>query len=236
MRAATFFKINFFASLFATFLGGCTQNSTSLEEAVNEEEALAYVDEVDANDTFEEFAINEDELAQLENQEVETPNADDVVEEFSIAEDDSHADNLVADYRPEEDVVPLTTTSDEPSTGSYIVRPGDTLSEIAFKVLGTSKRWKELAEFNNLDQPGRIFPGDEIKYPAEQEEQIFADAKEQVTVQKGDSLASISKALFGTQKAWKYLWRLNEGVVPNPNQIYAGQVLNYFPIDRAVAH
>lgn len=236
MRAAIFIKINFLGLLLATFMGGCAQSSVSLEEAVNEDEALAYVDEVDANDTFEEFAISEDELAQVDYKELETANADDVAEEYLIADDDSYADNLVADYRPEEGVAPSITTSEKSSTGSYIVRPGDTLSEIAFKVLGTSKRWRELAEFNNLDEPGRIYPGDEIKYPEEQEGQIFADAKEQITVQKGDSLASISKALFGTQKAWKYLWRLNEGVVPNPNQIYAGQVLNYFPIDRAVAH
>ena len=72
MRAAIFIKINFLGLLLATFMGGCAQSSVSLEEAVNEDEALAYVDEVDANDTFEEFAISEDELAQVDYKELET--------------------------------------------------------------------------------------------------------------------------------------------------------------------
>ncbi|NBI29937.1 5'-nucleotidase C-terminal domain-containing protein [Chengkuizengella marina] len=52
----------------------------------------------------------------------------------------------------------------EPTTGIYIVVPGDYLSKIAVKYNTT---WQELQKLNQLDNPNLIFPDQEIIVPAE---------------------------------------------------------------------
>ncbi|MEZ4210251.1 MAG: LysM domain-containing protein [Patescibacteria group bacterium] len=48
------------------------------------------------------------------------------------------------------------------SSGTYIVKPGDTLSIIAGEL---NLDWKELAEFNDLKPPYSLNVGDELKLP-----------------------------------------------------------------------
>ncbi|MFS1514150.1 5'-nucleotidase C-terminal domain-containing protein [Chengkuizengella sp. SCS-71B] len=52
----------------------------------------------------------------------------------------------------------------EPTTGIYIVVPGDYLSKIAVKYNTT---WQELQKLNQLDNPNLIFPDQEIIVPAQ---------------------------------------------------------------------
>jgi len=47
------------------------------------------------------------------------------------------------------------------------------------------------------------------------------------TVQKGDTLASISDTLFGDSKFWPKIWAINNIGITNPHQIYPGQKI-YF--------
>lgn len=49
----------------------------------------------------------------------------------------------------------------------YEVQSGDTLSEISLKLLGTSKRTKEIMELNGIDDPKRIRAGAKLKIPRE---------------------------------------------------------------------
>jgi LysM repeat protein len=65
----------------------------------------------------------------------------------------------------------------EGSEDPYIVRPGDTLSGIAGKLLGDTKRWPELLEANpQVTDPQVIFPGDTIVLPgAGEKEGLAAD-------------------------------------------------------------
>jgi nucleoid-associated protein YgaU len=49
---------------------------------------------------------------------------------------------------------------------SYTVRRGDTLGNISLKTLGTSKRWQEIADLNNLDDEDAISAGTVLKIPA----------------------------------------------------------------------
>jgi LysM repeat protein len=48
---------------------------------------------------------------------------------------------------------------------TYTVKRGETLGEIAQKVLGTSRRWKELAEYNKLDDPDHVEAGTVLRVP-----------------------------------------------------------------------
>lgn len=49
---------------------------------------------------------------------------------------------------------------------SYTVRKGDTLGDISRKTLGTSKRWQEIVDLNNLDDEDNIPIGTVLRIPA----------------------------------------------------------------------
>lgn len=49
----------------------------------------------------------------------------------------------------------------------YIVRPGDTLSKIAAKQLGSAGKWRLIADINNLVDPNRIRVGQCLRLPQE---------------------------------------------------------------------
>jgi LysM repeat protein len=49
-------------------------------------------------------------------------------------------------------------------TKVYIVKRGDTLSGISYKLYGDVSRWRELASENKIRNPHLIYPGDRIKY------------------------------------------------------------------------
>lgn len=48
---------------------------------------------------------------------------------------------------------------------TYTVRKGETLGDISLKMLGTSRRWKELAEFNRIEDEDSILAGTVLKLP-----------------------------------------------------------------------
>ena len=52
----------------------------------------------------------------------------------------------------------------KPAT-SYVVQRGDTLMSICRKIYGDGLRYKEVMELNNIDDPDKIFIGQEIKLP-----------------------------------------------------------------------
>ena len=113
---------------------------------------------------------------------------------------------------------------------TYVVQPGDSLSKISKLVYGTTSRWKEIADANNISGT-KIFPGDALSINSEREGYNSAVAsltKQTVTVQKGDTLATIAKQVFGSSAYWKVLYQYNKSKISNPNKIYAGQVLTYY--------
>jgi nucleoid-associated protein YgaU len=60
-----------------------------------------------------------------------------------------------------------TSPRSTPSVGKYTVKAGDTLSELAYKLMGTSKKTTELFQFNRdvMPDPDTIFPGMILQYP-----------------------------------------------------------------------
>ena len=45
------------------------------------------------------------------------------------------------------------------------------------------------------------------------------------TVQKGDSLSKIAKAVYGDPNQWKAIHQANQDTIKNPDLIFPGQVL-----------
>lgn len=63
-------------------------------------------------------------------------------------------------------VAPLKTAPGKIELASYTVKRGDTLGDISKRTLGTSKRWQEILELNNIDDEDALTPGAVLKLPA----------------------------------------------------------------------
>jgi nucleoid-associated protein YgaU len=121
-----------------------------------------------------------------------------------------------------------------PEIGSkmaYYVMRGDTLGGIAQKIYGSRGRWKSLQAENGLADANKIYPGDVIYYTLTEASKAFAEKYEKgdrqaYTVSKGDTLSGIAAKFFGTQSAWRVLWKENPQVL-NPDRIRVGMVLTY---------
>lgn len=91
---------------------------------------------------------------------------------FTLPELGAILDDLVKPApkpEPKPEPKPAPAPAPEPSNpgGTYTVKKGDSLSQIAKKTLGDMNRWREIFELNRdkLSDPNRIFPGLVLKLP-----------------------------------------------------------------------
>ncbi len=122
--------------------------------------------------------------------------------------------------------------SDGPGQKSYIVQPGDTLGRISRLLYGTSKRWTELAQVNNLDKSSAIYPGDVLQYAADENTASFEAKWEALPHQshivvQNDTLYSIAERVMGNKHYWKLIWRWNAESVADPHHISPGQSIRF---------
>ena len=96
------------------------------------------------------------------------------------------------------------------SDNYYIVKKGDTLSEIALKYHTTVD---ELVKLNNIKNPKLIKVGQKILLPT---------SIVKYTVQKGDTLSKIALKYHTT---WQDIYNKNKDIIKNPNKIKPGQIL-----------
>ncbi|MEY4065862.1 MAG: hypothetical protein RIR26_2070 [Pseudomonadota bacterium] len=121
-----------------------------------------------------------------------------------------------------------------PETGSkmaYYVMRGDTLGAIAQKIYGNRAKWKALQSENGLSDANKIYPGDVIYYTLNDASKAFAEkyesgARQTYTVAKGDTLSQLAAKFYGTQGAWRAVWKENPQVT-NPDRIRVGMVLSF---------
>lgn len=140
-----------------------------------------------------------------------------IIESFGLTEWDSR------DTQP---VVPQSPQTPTDTSNCYIVKSGDTLSEIA-SAHGTT--YQRLAEINNILNPSLIHIGDVIYFESQQTVQpsVPQPSSQPVTsnyyvVQSGDTLSGIA-ASHGT--TYQRLAEINN--IPNPSLIHTGDVI-YF--------
>ena len=95
---------------------------------------------------------------------------------------------------------------------TYVIQPGDTLSEIARRY-GTTVT--ALTRLNKLSDPDRIYAGNTIKVPESGSDS--SSSPQYYTIRSGDTLSEIAQK-FGTSV--NALTRLNG--ISNPDRIYAG--------------
>ena len=130
-------------------------------------------------------------------------------------------------------------------TTNYIVKEGDTLGKIAEKFYGNAAYWEFLAEYNNMDTPSMIYPGQIVTIPrqlvvpyVESQEATVVEAYEAdrtYTVQKGDTLYCIVRVQYGltNQEAVDKLATYNN--LSDPNRLSVGQVLLIPCVEKLLA-
>ncbi|WGL61449.1 LysM peptidoglycan-binding domain-containing protein [Pigmentibacter sp. JX0631] len=115
----------------------------------------------------------------------------------------------------------------------YYVQAGDNLAKISKKIYGKASNWKKIAELNKLSDANRIYAGDVIYYQLSSDSKMFAEKyesapKAKIIVKRGDTLTSISRAVFGKAKDWRVLWKENPHIV-NPDRIKEGVAVYFRP-------
>jgi len=69
-------------------------------------------------------------------------------------------------------------------------------------------------------------PEEPVKTITEELPQAVEPVMTKYKVKKGQTLADVSKEVYGTTKKWKKIYNANKEKIKNPDKIYAGQVLN----------
>ena len=122
---------------------------------------------------------------------------------------------------------------------SYVVKAGDTLSEIAQRELGTAKAWKRIVDANPGLDPKRVRVGQKILLPgagaASGSARVVdgapagerpAGSKDRVhVVRAGETLTGIAAARLDDGRRWREIWDLNRSSLPSSERLAVGQVL-----------
>jgi nucleoid-associated protein YgaU len=126
-----------------------------------------------------------------------------------------------------------------PEPRVWVVKAGDTLSEISQEALGTSKRWQEIVDANPGLDPNRLKVGARLKLPTEGVTLPAGRASEPSPrvaqgdpqpagsatwrVRAGDSLWKIAQRALGDGERWREIAALNPEI--DPSRIREGQSL-----------
>jgi nucleoid-associated protein YgaU len=119
-----------------------------------------------------------------------------------------------------------------PATGGgselYEVKSGDTLMKVAFMVYGDVYQWRKILEANadRISDPARLVKGTQLKVDNAPNDSYY-NGYERYLIKSGDTLGVISGDIYGSKNKWKDLWKMNDGLVKDPNRIYAGFFLRY---------
>jgi LysM repeat protein len=205
-----------------------TDQNSALDTAQPESPAVAELEQ-SSKDLPQEQASSNDESSQNElpvegeTSGITQQNEDGPASSDPVQETPSSAESEVSTTQIET-IDSSSTDSLITSSDSYIVRPGDTLSKIATKLYGTASAAAKIAQMNSIDNPDLIFPGDVLKVEQSGVQTASSNTEEtrEVTVESGDTLSKIAEKVFGDPGTWKYIWKLNESRLPDPNRIEPG--------------
>jgi len=168
-----------------------------------------------------------------------TPAGPAVAENTPPAEMPANSPSFDAPPSMNETAAPGTVAKEEhvaaptaPATGGgselYEVRGGDTLMKIAFMVYGDVYQWRKILDANSdrITDPARLVKGTQLKVDNAANDSYY-NGFEKYLIKSGDTLGLISGDIYGSKSKWKDLWKMNDGLVKDPNRIYAGFFLRY---------
>ncbi len=145
----------------------------------------------------------------------------------------------------EGNIVPAEAVQEDNPSGDtvHIVQKGETLRTICGIFYGDSGLASAVAQWNDLTNANTIERGQRLALPTRsalvnasftfqassvtQEPVVTLPKMGKYTVKSGDTLSEISQKVMGTAKKTQLLIELNKDVMPNPNRIRPGMVLQY---------
>jgi nucleoid-associated protein YgaU len=112
--------------------------------------------------------------------------------------------------------------------GYYQVKPGDSLSKLARRYLGSAKRWPELYAMNRgrVSDPALIRVGQVLALPGAS---TASGRGRTYVVRPGDSLFKIAGSQMGNGSRWHSIYQANRGSIRDARMIFPGQKL-YLPV------
>lgn len=134
----------------------------------------------------------------------------------------------------------------------YVIRPGDTLSNIAARELGSASLADNIFLFNRgvILDPDHLMVGVKINLPARDGGTGYAESPSSPQdpsastrrptqglgrvhrVVRGDTLSSIALQYYGSSSAWRFLYEANKSVVPDPNRLSVDTELSIPPYEE----
>ncbi len=111
-----------------------------------------------------------------------------------------------------------------PLTWTYVIRRGDTLWSIAARHFGDPRQWPVIHAANaaRLPNPDRLVPDQRLTLPS--------SGTGSITVQRGDTLWSLSARYLGDPTRWPEFHAANRAALPDPDRLKAGQRLTLPPL------
>lgn len=102
----------------------------------------------------------------------------------------------------------------------YTVQPGDSLSLIAMRHLGSAQRWSEIYYLNShqIANPNWIFPGQRLQVP-----KAAGRVVTRYVVRTGDTLWAIAGKTMQDPNDWPKIYQANQYTIRNQHLIYPGQ-------------
>lgn len=149
-----------------------------------------------------------------------------------------------------ETLIPVTPTSPSAQTlATHEVQPRESMMAIARRYYGDGKLAKQLARFNNIDDPDTVRAGAKLRLPtyeqltgrsaptgtpnvpaaptrtASNETTSPALRTTTYTIKPGETLSQIASKVMGSSKKWEELYSMNVDVIDDPDNVKAGTVL-----------
>ena len=202
----------------------CSKSSKKADPSNSTESVNKDTDQAEKSGDEKDPSLSE---ADLEEEEEE--------EELIVEEEDDEMDVAKKDENsnvPTEDVEELQMDG---GTKEYIVKKGETLMLIAFKLFGDYGKWKEIVEQNPEIKTTGLVSGVSIKYNSPGKVFDWKPEGLPYLIKTGDTLGKISDEKYGTPKRWRYIWENNKPLIKDPNLIFAGFTLYYKPDGKELA-
>ena len=124
-----------------------------------------------------------------------------------------------------------TVGNSDVKTGTYTVKSGDNLWNIASSQLKNGYRWTEIARLNKITNPGVIWSGMNLKMPEAEKQVVVTEEKKMpvmgkdYVVNKGDNLWEIAVWSYGDGYQWPKIWEANKKIVAQPGSLEIGMKL-----------
>ncbi len=121
----------------------------------------------------------------------------------------------------------------------HYVKKGESLSSISSRFYGTPGFADQIARLNNLGDPDKVKLGTRLILPksfgnlagapaprTDTAQMTLATTRSKtVKVREGETLSDIAKRELGDGNKWRVLWKANKNVIPNPDRLSPGIVL-----------